>query len=110
MVGLTVLYGQPADRAACDRYYWEVHVLLAPPSSELDEPASRHPAPRPRDSCEILAGESACSRRVCLQPHGPYLPFATVDLSSPPSVPQSPVPRQPPFRVGFSACAARSSG
>jgi len=29
MVRLTVLYGQPVDRAAFDRYYWEVHVPLA---------------------------------------------------------------------------------
>ncbi len=29
MVRLTVLYGQPVDRAEFDRYYWEVHLPLA---------------------------------------------------------------------------------
>src|SRR5579859_5142763 len=29
MVRLTVLYGQPADRAEFDRYYWTIHMPLA---------------------------------------------------------------------------------
>src|ERR1700730_15014 len=29
VVRLTVLYGQPADPAAFDRYYWNVHIPLA---------------------------------------------------------------------------------
>ncbi len=29
MIRLTVLYGQPVDRAEFDRYYWDAHIPLA---------------------------------------------------------------------------------